>query len=200
MVSFWGCYSNDDVYQDDQNVKEQLYLGEVVITPLNVSRGVKDFTDTTSLGDVKIQIGFRDEDEDSQLRLTLEHITIDNESQMYACMVDSSETPDFFIEPIDEAAGTYRYLNASKQPLQDCSLEKDPLTKEWTLTVLQNYDNPVLPLDYDPAKEKWGDCFNRRIKSETGAILLAFGGILGPEGVIGVFAGAALSCVIWTPY
>lgn len=27
IVFFWACHNNDDVYQDDQSEKEQIYLG-----------------------------------------------------------------------------------------------------------------------------------------------------------------------------
>lgn len=48
-------------------------------------------------------------------------------------------------------------------------------------------------------KEKFKDCFERRMGSTLGISMLLFSGFAGPEGPLGVGIGGALSCALWTP-
>lgn len=187
LVALIACQNEEDAInpaQADNSEMEYVYLGEVTVTPISNSR---------SEGDGIYNVSFKDEDEISNL-----HLTLTQNGSEYGCDVDENGEIDFYIKVLNSTTGIYQYLNKEKEPLQEISLHENAESNEFTLNVIKVFDNSTL-IPQSRA-ESWSDCFSRRMGSTTGVILNIASAFIGPEGPAAVAAGAALSCAIWTPY
>lgn len=186
FMALVSCQNEEEAknLSTDNHEMEYAYLGELEIVPISKTRN-----DIENI----YEVTFKESDEISDLHILL----IQNESE-YGCNVDGDEEIDFYIKVLDPSMGIYQYLNKEKDPLQEFSLIENDKAGEFILNVIKLYDNPMLISN--TRSESWSDCFSRRMGSTTGIILNVVSGFAGPVGPLGVAAGAALSCAIWTPY
>ncbi|MDE6444881.1 MAG: hypothetical protein K2K64_10765 [Muribaculaceae bacterium] len=138
-------------------------------------------------------VTFQDEGEISPLHPLL----IQNGTE-FGCDIDGNGEIDFYIQFLQSDSSEFLYLNANKEPLQECEIKKEGTMNQWDLSVVKMFDNPSIT--QNTRGEGWGGCFSRRMGSPTGIIMGAAASFIGPEGYAAVAVGAALSCLIWTPY
>lgn len=122
----------------------------------------------------------------------------DPHSQEVGCDGDDNGSIDFYVDFSEPRTILYRdrqhnLLNKSKL------LKYDSDPGRYLIIPEEVYVSPSSTRALFGGKEKFDDCFKRRMGSSLGIVMSIGSAFFGPEGPAAVAIGGALSCALWTP-
>lgn len=175
-----------DVLQEKE-AKHEIPIGRMTMTPIEGLR--------SSSSEQEKKLTFFDVREKEGIS-----VYIKEERGYSLCDVDNDGETDFIVKvgPVTSRGTEVIYYDKNKNPLQIALVSIDG--NRASLDVVNSYGNPDLRALFGGGRESWKECFERRMSSAHGIVMVLVAGAISGVGALGVGIGGALSCALYDPF
>lgn len=177
-----SCEQENFSSEDSIEYREIFTLGDFIITPNTRASALNNMFEITYMrpdGEPGLSINVKEESKGH-----------------FSCDYDQNGSTDFYIKFLSN--GHILYESESLIPLKEVTLKIED--NKYYIDVVKLYPAQTRAL-FGGGKETFRECFERRMGSAEGILMLATGGcVSGGLGALAVCAGGALSCALYNPF